>query len=216
MTDLLEALASHRRVTYSGRRISTISCRAIHAPCCSSAATSHSGRGARRRRRRPRAADELPGRLRLGLIDRRDEAALMARFGVVVTPAVVYMRDASRRNWWLACATGRCSRKPAIDCSPRDRKSGLAPEETHDRHVLVWHPKVPGEAPAGVMINCDSSACHRSHPAGAAALAATSSLRRPGGNARSAGGPAAAAEAPRGTNPHRTERSRRSGQGDRG
>jgi hydrogenase-1 operon protein HyaE len=34
------------------------------------------------------------GRLRVGLVDRRDEAALMARFGVVVTPAVVYMRDA--------------------------------------------------------------------------------------------------------------------------
>jgi hydrogenase-1 operon protein HyaE len=34
------------------------------------------------------------GRLRVGLVDRRDEAALMARFGVVVTPAVVYLRDA--------------------------------------------------------------------------------------------------------------------------
>ena len=33
------------------------------------------------------------GRLRVGLVDRRDEAALMARFGVVVTPAVAYMRD---------------------------------------------------------------------------------------------------------------------------
>jgi hydrogenase-1 operon protein HyaE len=46
------------------------------------------------------------GRLRLGLIDRRDEAVLMARFGVVVTPAVVYMRDgepaelvARMRDW---------------------------------------------------------------------------------------------------------------------
>jgi hypothetical protein len=29
-----------------------------------------------------------------GLIDRRDEATLMTRFGVVVTPAVVYVRDA--------------------------------------------------------------------------------------------------------------------------
>jgi len=34
------------------------------------------------------------GRLRVGLVDRRDETVLMARFGVVVTPAVVYMRDA--------------------------------------------------------------------------------------------------------------------------
>lgn len=46
------------------------------------------------------------GRLRLGLIDRRDEATLMARFGVVVTPAVVYVRDgepaelvARMRDW---------------------------------------------------------------------------------------------------------------------
>ena len=46
------------------------------------------------------------GRLRVGLIDRRDEAALMPRFGVVVTPAVVYVRDgqpaelvARMRDW---------------------------------------------------------------------------------------------------------------------
>jgi hydrogenase-1 operon protein HyaE len=46
------------------------------------------------------------GRLRVGLVDRRDEAALMARFGVVVTPAVAYMRDgqpaelvARMRDW---------------------------------------------------------------------------------------------------------------------
>jgi len=46
------------------------------------------------------------GRLRVGLIDRRDEAALMARFGVVVTPAVAFMRDgepaelvARMRDW---------------------------------------------------------------------------------------------------------------------
>jgi hydrogenase-1 operon protein HyaE len=46
------------------------------------------------------------GRLRLGLVDRRDETALMTRFGVVVTPAVVYMRDgepadlvARMRDW---------------------------------------------------------------------------------------------------------------------
>lgn len=46
------------------------------------------------------------GRLRVGLVDQRDEAGLMARFGVVVTPAVVYMRDgqpaelvARMRDW---------------------------------------------------------------------------------------------------------------------
>lgn len=46
------------------------------------------------------------GRLRVGLIDRRDEAALMTRFGVVVTPAVACMRDgepaelvARMRDW---------------------------------------------------------------------------------------------------------------------
>jgi hydrogenase-1 operon protein HyaE len=46
------------------------------------------------------------GRLRVGVIDQRDETALMTRFGVVVTPAVVYMRDghpaelvARMRDW---------------------------------------------------------------------------------------------------------------------
>lgn len=45
-------------------------------------------------------------RLRVGLIDRRDEAVLMARFGVVVTPAVACVRDgepvevvARMRDW---------------------------------------------------------------------------------------------------------------------
>ncbi len=51
-------------------------------------------------------ATSYQGRLRVGLIDQRDEAALMARFGVVVMPAVVYMRDgqpnelvARMRDW---------------------------------------------------------------------------------------------------------------------
>jgi hydrogenase-1 operon protein HyaE len=50
------------------------------------------------------------GRLRVGLVDRRDEAVLMARFGVVVTPAVVYMRDGqpaelvARMRDWLVFA----------------------------------------------------------------------------------------------------------------
>lgn len=46
------------------------------------------------------------GRLRVGVVDRRDEAFLMAKFGVVVTPAVVYLRDgepaelvARMRDW---------------------------------------------------------------------------------------------------------------------
>jgi hydrogenase-1 operon protein HyaE len=46
------------------------------------------------------------GRLRVGLVDRRDETALMTKFGVVVTPAVVFMRDgepaelvARMRDW---------------------------------------------------------------------------------------------------------------------
>ncbi len=51
-------------------------------------------------------ANGYQGRLRVGLVDRRDEAVLMARFGVVVTPAVVYVRDgqpaevvARMRDW---------------------------------------------------------------------------------------------------------------------
>src|SRR5512139_1011118 len=51
-------------------------------------------------------ANGYQGRLRVGLVDRRDEATLMARFGVVMTPAVVYVRDgqptevvARMRDW---------------------------------------------------------------------------------------------------------------------
>ena len=51
-------------------------------------------------------ATSYQGRLRIGFIDQRDEAALMTRFGVVVMPAVVYMRDgqptelvARMRDW---------------------------------------------------------------------------------------------------------------------
>ncbi len=46
------------------------------------------------------------GRLVVGLVDRRDEGALMPRFGVVVLPAVAYVRDgqaaevvARMRDW---------------------------------------------------------------------------------------------------------------------
>jgi thioredoxin-like negative regulator of GroEL len=51
-------------------------------------------------------ATNYQGRLRVGVVDRRDETVLMARFGVVVTPAVVYLRDgepaevvARMRDW---------------------------------------------------------------------------------------------------------------------
>jgi hydrogenase-1 operon protein HyaE len=51
-------------------------------------------------------ATSYAGRLRVGVVDQRDETALMTRFGVVVTPAVVYMRDghpaelvARMRDW---------------------------------------------------------------------------------------------------------------------
>jgi len=46
------------------------------------------------------------GQLAVALVDRRDEAAVMPQFGVVVTPAVVYVRDgeaaelvARMRDW---------------------------------------------------------------------------------------------------------------------
>lgn len=46
------------------------------------------------------------GRLAVGMVDRRDEAAVMPRFGVVVLPAVVYVRNgeaaelvARMRDW---------------------------------------------------------------------------------------------------------------------
>lgn len=67
------------------------------------------------------------GRLRVGLVDRRDEAALMARFGVVVTPAVAYMRDgepaelvARMRDWAVfEQAVGRLLAPAANDPAPR-------------------------------------------------------------------------------------------------
>ena len=50
-------------------------------------------------------------RLRIGLIDGRDEAALMARYGVVMAPAVAWMRDgqpaeivARMRDWSVYAA----------------------------------------------------------------------------------------------------------------
>ena len=62
------------------------------------------------------------GRLRAGLIDRRDEAVLMARFGVVVTPAVVFVRDgqqsevvARMRDWPVFAQA--CDRLLAADAA---------------------------------------------------------------------------------------------------
>lgn len=64
------------------------------------------------------------GRLRVGLVDRRDEAALMARFGVVVTPAVAYMRDgqpaelvARMRDWPVFAQAAERLLAPADDGS---------------------------------------------------------------------------------------------------
>jgi hydrogenase-1 operon protein HyaE len=51
-------------------------------------------------------AGDYRDRIRVGLVDRRDEPALMERFGVVVMPAVVYLRNgepvelvARMRDW---------------------------------------------------------------------------------------------------------------------
>jgi hydrogenase-1 operon protein HyaE len=51
-------------------------------------------------------ARDYQDRIRVGLVDRRDEPALMERFGVVVMPAVVYLRNgqpvelvARMRDW---------------------------------------------------------------------------------------------------------------------
>lgn len=51
-------------------------------------------------------ASDYQAQLQVGLVDRRDESALMERFGVVMTPAVVYLRDgqateiiARMRDW---------------------------------------------------------------------------------------------------------------------
>lgn len=63
-------------------------------------------------------------RLRVALVDRRDEAVLMTRFGVVVTPAVVYVRDgqpaevvARMRDWPVFAQA--CDRLlAAVDATP--------------------------------------------------------------------------------------------------
>lgn len=64
--------------------------------------------------------DRHAGRIRLGLVDRRDEAALMPRFDVVVLPALAFFRDgqitevvARMRDW--AVYTQACERLLADD-----------------------------------------------------------------------------------------------------
>lgn len=55
-------------------------------------------------------ATSYQGQLRVGIVDQRDETALMTRFGVVVMPAVVFLRDGepaelvARMRDWLVYA----------------------------------------------------------------------------------------------------------------
>jgi hydrogenase-1 operon protein HyaE len=76
-------------------------------------------------------AKSYASRLRVGLIDRRDEAVLMARFGVVVTPAVVFVRDgrqsevvARMRDWPVFAQA--CDRLLATDAAPGSVPGGNA------------------------------------------------------------------------------------------
>jgi hydrogenase-1 operon protein HyaE len=69
------------------------------------------------------------GKLRLGLVDRRDETVLMTKFGVVVTPAVVFMRDgeqvelvARMRDWPVFAQA--CDRLLAPGDAPVNRDIG--------------------------------------------------------------------------------------------
>lgn len=70
-------------------------------------------------------ASSYGDRLRVGLVDRRDEAALMAQFGVVVTPAVVYLRDgqaselvARMRDWPVFAQAAERLLAPADSAAP--------------------------------------------------------------------------------------------------
>ena len=70
-------------------------------------------------------ASSYGDRLRIGLVDRRDEAALMAQFGVVVTPAVVYLRDgeaaelvARMRDWPVFAQAAERLLAPADTTAP--------------------------------------------------------------------------------------------------
>lgn len=77
-------------------------------------------------------ATSYQGRLGVGLVDRRDEAALMVRFGVVVTPAVVYVRDgqaaelvARMRDWPVFAQACERLLAPA-DATPGQGRGGNA------------------------------------------------------------------------------------------
>ena len=70
-------------------------------------------------------ASSYGDRLRVGLVDRRDEAALMSQFGVVVTPAVVYLRDgqatelvARMRDWPVFAQAAERLLAPADSIAP--------------------------------------------------------------------------------------------------
>ncbi len=73
-------------------------------------------------------ANDYRDRIRVGLVDRRDESALMERFGVVVMPAVVYLRDgqpvelvARMRDWPVfaqACERLLAAGEAGADASP--------------------------------------------------------------------------------------------------
>ena len=73
-------------------------------------------------------ANDYRDRIRVGLVDRRDESALMERFGVVVMPAVVYLRDgqpvelvARMRDWPVfaqACERLLATGEAGADASP--------------------------------------------------------------------------------------------------
>ncbi len=104
MTDVIEALASHPACEVV-RKAGIDQFLAQHPRrCCSSPATGTEGLDVAVVVRE--LATTYQGRLGVGLVDRRDETALMTRFGVVVTPAVVYVRDgqpaelvARMRDW---------------------------------------------------------------------------------------------------------------------
>ena len=71
------------------------------------------------------------GRLAVGLLDRRDEGAVMPRLGVVVLPAVAYVRDgttaeivARMRDWPVY--TQACERLLAPEGAPTNPVGGNA------------------------------------------------------------------------------------------
>ena len=162
-------------------------------------------------------ATSYQGRLRVGLIDQRDEAALMARFGVVVTPAVVYMRDGQpqrARGAHARLAGFLAGRRP----SARRRCAGSPHwRKRMTEHVLVWHPKVPGDAPAESdeqlrLIGMPTGLVRPARPTAAGDELTAGFARR---HERSGCGPPASHErAGRSADPRQPERTQRSREGD--